>query len=218
MISQGRSQIGFAGKLCSTAPLHSQAFLPEQSLTMKAAPLQAPASLLHRNICGHTAGAHTSHITTAVEAPRSSMPRPASGSGEPCFQGHGPASPEEVDRLVEDEIAEETSLSSGGRVAEEADAQAEEEAQQLEYLAFLAGEAEVVAILRAPGDPCFKACPDAEVEWWVERLLQVPIEEAAHLWKRIPLFSQYIFSHDVSEVAADCLAGVEGLKENAING
>ena len=123
-----------------------------------------------------------------------------------------------VESLVEEELEDALLVASEKRELEEAQALADEEEQRIDYLAALVEEAEHVSTLRTVGDPCFRACPDEEVDWWVRHLLQAPIDEAVDLWRRIPQYSQYILQHEVSEVAEHCLAGIKSMRENAIDG
>ena len=59
--------------------------------------------------------------------------------------------------------------------------------------------------------PCFLMTPDAEVEHWLERLLQVPEAVAASLFRQMPLYTQYIQQHSMEEVAEHMILGINSL-------
>ena len=59
--------------------------------------------------------------------------------------------------------------------------------------------------------PCFLMTPDAEVEHWLERRLQVPEAVAANLFRQMPRYTQYIQQHSVEEVAEHMILGINSL-------
>ena len=62
--------------------------------------------------------------------------------------------------------------------------------------------------IRTVGRPCFRVCPDQEVEWWVDRLMQMPSADLGLAWRQLPLYSEYVQEHALEEVAHHALEGV----------
>ena len=53
---------------------------------------------------------------------------------------------------------------------------------------------------RALPQPCFKMSPQAEVEHWCTLLVNCPEHRRDELWTRIPLYTQYVQEHTLTEI------------------
>ena len=61
---------------------------------------------------------------------------------------------------------------------------------------------------RQLGRPCFLATPDAEVDFWLSRLMTLPEGDACAFWRQIPMYTEYIQGHTVQEIGHHMLQGV----------
>ena len=68
------------------------------------------------------------------------------------------------------------------------------------------------------GPPCFASAPDAEVEFWVARLMAMPEDAACNFWRQMPMYTQYITEHSLAEVGQHMLSGVDALVASPMTG